>query len=263
MPSLYSDKGYLWVAANNLVAKGEETGYPNYETPRWLPKVQKLSLEGEILKEIDIIDLLLRNDLYGLLFLSSRGMKMRVGHLHLNDVDEFPLGMESKLFEPGDLMVSLRNINTILVFDPETLKIKFISSGRFLRKHDPDFLPGDRISVFDNRNLQPSPNPESLTSRIVEIDARDGSAKVVLQGEGDHRFFSSIMGVHQRLANGNILVNSSDEGRVIEFAPDGTIMWHFENRIPEKKNGRVYMATLLPEHMDSAFFAERYSACNH
>lgn len=259
----YSNQGYLWVTAERYVAKGK-TGYQNHRAPLRSWKVQKISLDGKILKEIEMIDLLRKNDLYGLLYLSTTNNTSTAvsgDTLHLNDVEEFPVGMESKIFKPGDLLVSLRNINAVLVFDPNTLKIKFLSIGRTLRQHDADFLPDDRISVFDNRNLEPSAGPESLSSRIVEINARDGSDKVVLQGEGDKHFFSAIMGTHQHLANGNILVNSSGEGRVIEFAPDGTIVWRYEDRLSDNMNGRIYMAKLLPETMDAAFFRERYSSC--
>ena len=171
--------------------------------------------------------------------------------------------MESSLFEPGDLMVSLRNINTLLVFDPETLKIKFLSVGRLLRQHDPDFLPGDRISVFDNRNLKPSNGPEPVSSRILEIDASDGSIKIAIQGDGESSFFTHVLGIHEYLANGNILVTSSGEGRVIEFAPDGTIVWRYDNRLPDGRNARIYMAMLLPEYMDETFFNQAQSSCGH
>jgi hypothetical protein len=143
----YSNQGYLWVTAERYVNKGD-TGYQNHEAPLRSWTVQKINLDGKILKEIEIIDVLQANDLYGLLHLSSLNSSNTLvsgDTLHLNDVDEFPAGMTSEIFEPGDLMVSLRNINAIFIFDPHTLKIKFLSIGRFLRQHDPDFLPGDRI----------------------------------------------------------------------------------------------------------------------
>ena len=155
------------------------------------------------------------------------------------------------------------SIHSLFVFDPETLDIKFLSVGHFLRQHDPDFLSGDRISVFDNRNLKPSDGPEPLSSRILEIDAGDGSVRIALQGEGESSFFTSVLGVHEYLANGNILVTSSGEGRVIEFAPDGTIVWRYDNRLPSGRNARIYMAMLLPEYMDEAFFNQAQSSCGH
>jgi len=257
----YSDQGYLWVTAEHFIEKGEN-GYPNHKAPLRSWSLQKISLDGELLKEIEIIDILRKNDLYGLLTLSTLANSdttVTGDTLHLNDVDEFPIGMPSEIFEPGDLLVSLRNINAIFVFNPETLRIKFLSIGRYVRQHDPDFLSGDRISVFDNRNLKLSMGTDTQGSRIIEVDAINSTEEVVLFGEG--LFFTSIMGVHQRLANGNILVNSSGEGHVIEFAPDGTIVWRYRNKASDTKNGRVYNAMLLPEHMDAAFFRQTLNSC--
>ncbi|MEO0973948.1 MAG: arylsulfotransferase family protein, partial [Pseudomonadota bacterium] len=166
---------------------------------------------------------------------------------------------DGEVFAPGDLMLSLRNINALVVVDPQTLEVKFLSVGRLLRQHDSDFLPGDRISVFDNRNLRPSRG--ALQSRILEIDAKNGSTEVVLAGEGDARFFTAVMGSHTALANGNRLINASGEGRVIEFTPDGRIAWRFSNRIADGRNGRVFNARVLPEEMDAAFFATRRANC--
>ena len=97
------------------------------------------------------------------------------------------------------------------------------------------------------------------TNRIIEVDAKNLTDEVVLEGQG--RFFTTIMGVHQRLANGNILVNSSGEGNVIEFAPDGTIVWSYRNMVSDTKIGRVYNAMLLPEHMGEAFFRQALNSC--
>jgi hypothetical protein len=261
----YSEQGYLWVTAMRYIGEGE-TGYQNHGAPFASYTIQKLSLEGDLLKEIEILDILRKNDLYGLMFLSNiknTQTKVHGDTLHLNDVDEFPVGMKSNVFEPGDLMVSLRNINALFVFDPESLKIKFLSVGRTLRQHDPDFLPDDRISVFDNRNLSPSTGPEPLSSRILEINAINGSTKVSLKGHDDSRFFTKIMGVHERLANGNTLVTSSDEGRVMEFAPDGTIVWRYDNRLSDGRNARIQSAMLLPEYMNATFFDQRRNFCKH
>ncbi|MEM9386900.1 MAG: arylsulfotransferase family protein [Pseudomonadota bacterium] len=259
----YSPQGHVWVGAERYIAEGD-TGYPNHSAPLNSYKIEKISLDGEILEQIEIIDVLRQNGLDGLLYLSNlHNVQTTVegDTLHANDVEEFPQGWQSATFVPGDLMVSLRNINAVMVFDPDTLKIKFLSIGQLLRQHDPDFLPGDRISVFDNRNLSPSQGSSPAASRIVELNTRDGTSKVVLEGEGDGRFFTAIMGVHQRLANGNILVTASGEGRVIEFAADGTMVWRFSNRIADETNGRVYTAIALPEHMDAEFFRKRHATC--
>lgn len=258
----YADDGTLWVSAEDYIAEAP-TGIPNYDAPVRSWKLQQLNLDGEILRNIPVIGLLQDNDLHGLLYLAAtqnRSPSVSGDTLHLNDIETFPANMQSEIFTPGDLLISLRNINTVLVIDPKDLKVKFISVGRVLRQHDPDFVPGDRISIFDNHNV-PDPKTGQLASRIVEIDVASGIAATVLKGTGEEPFYTDIMGVHQRLANGNILVVPSGEGRVLEFTPEGRLSWRWDNRVSNNLNRRVYMAKILPANMDEAFFQARQAAC--
>lgn len=258
-----SDDGTLYVSGERAVLDGA-TGFANHVAPFRSWTIEQMSLEGETLREIEVADILRRNHLEGWLYLRAEGnadLEVSGDSLHLNDVETFPRGMASDLFDPGDLMISLRDINAILVVDPETLRVKYKRIGQFVRQHDPDFLPGDRISVYDNFNLYPRPGHGAPHSRIVEINARTGASKVVVSGDGDVPFFSNIMGKHQRLANGNILVVSSSEGRVFEFAPDGGLVWHYANRLDDGTNARIYAARVLPQKMDAAFFRARRQSC--
>lgn len=256
--------GTVWVSAEDRSAS-EETKYPFHEAPLRSWTMQQIGVDGEILRTIRVIDVLFQNDLAGLLYLSSlsSGEPIVSGDtLHLNDVDVFPEGWESGVFSPGDLMMSLRNINTIAVVDGETLELKFLSVGRVVRHHDPDFLDGDRISVFDNRIQSLAPEAGPPHSRIVEMDARTGDAKTVVDGASEEMpFFTQIMGMHQRLANGNILVVPSGEGRVLEFTSDARLAWRYDNRVEPEENLRVFMAGVLPATMNEDFFRRIVAEC--
>ncbi len=109
-------------------------------------------------------------------------------------------------------------VNRIGKVDPVEFQVKFQSTGQVLRQHDPDFAPDDKILVFDNRNLDPFVEADELHSRIVELDARTGQARVVISGLGEARFYSPTMGRLQKLANGNLMIASTREGRALEFA---------------------------------------------
>jgi hypothetical protein len=257
-----ADDGTIWVAAETPVDSGE-TGYPNHRAPLRSWTLQNISAEGEVLRTLPVIDLFLQNGIEGLLYMSSlrNGAPVVSGDtLHLNDVETFPEGLASELFEPGDLMVSLRNINGLFVFDGEDLTLKFDSVGRFMRQHDPDFMAGDVISVFDNRNFTVDGDFGPPESRIVEIDAATGAARPVLDRSAEEGFFTEIMGQHQRLENGNILVVSSGEGRVLEFTPEGRLAWAYENQ-DGPRTRRVYGAEILSDRMDAAFFRAAAARC--
>lgn len=254
----------IWVSAERHIAE-PPTGYPMHEAPLRSWTAQQLSPEGEVLRDIPVIEILIENDLEGLLYLSSlrnaAPFPVSGDTLHLNDVEVFPEGLESTVFAPGDLMLSLRNINTVLVVDPETLALKFISTGAVVRQHDPDFMAGDVISIFNNRNFTLDGPDATPASRIVEINAATGARRTVLGGGSETAFFTNIMGTHQRLPNGNILITESERGRILEFTPDGALAFSYDNRTGEGRNGRTFEARRLPPDMDAAFFAEKQQEC--
>jgi hypothetical protein len=254
----------IWVSAERYIAE-PPTGYPMQDAPLRSWTAQQLSPAGEVLRDIPVIDILIRNDLEGLLYLSSlrnaAPFPVAGDTLHLNDVEVFPAGLDSAIFAPGDLMLSLRNINTVLVVDPQNLEVKFITTGAVVRHHDPDFMAGDVISIFDNRNFTLDGPEAAPASRIVEIDAATGARRTVLGDTPETQFFTNIMGTHQRLSNGNILVNESERGRILEFTPSGALAFSYDNRVGPRRNGRTLAARRLPPNMDAAFFNDRQQEC--
>jgi hypothetical protein len=255
--------GTLWVPGENYIPADGEVDIPNATAPFHDWTITNLSLDGELLRSYSVADILRDNGLESLLYLTSKRGTPQVSYdpLHLNSVKALPEGVRSRLFDPGDLAVSLRNISTLLVLDGDTMEVKWHTTGPFFRQHDPIFLPGDRISVFDNR---PVANDDgALESQIMQVNARTGEATVVLGGDGpgEEPFYSAIMGDHEYLSNGNVLVTPSDEGRVLEYTPDGRLAWSWQNRLDNETNGRTFEASVLPASMDREFFEERSAAC--
>jgi hypothetical protein len=68
----------------------------------------------------------------------------------------------------GDLLISMRNINTVAIMDQTTARIKWIASGLTLRQHAPRFLGQNKILVLDNLGGL----PEKGGSRLVAVDLR-------------------------------------------------------------------------------------------
>lgn len=256
--------GSLWVGVADVV-RGWRKDRPGHWPWWWEQAALEVSPEGEPLREIAILDVLRAAGLTGLMHMSTIdnwSTRVRGDTMHGNDVEPFPAGMASTVFRPGDLMLSLRNINAVIVFDPETLAIRYKSVGRVLRQHDPDFLPGDVISVFDNNNL--APQERGGSSRIVELDATDPSglaARTVFEGSADAPFYTDIMGVHQRLPNGNILIAEARAGRVFEVTADGEEVWSLANAVGDGLRGVVSAAERLPPELDAAHFAAARAAC--
>jgi hypothetical protein len=240
------DGGNLWVCG-----QVEHTKRTN-RLPNWIPPFTEDTLleitpEGKIVNEWSVVDILRKNDKEGLLYLgSTRSFFPTIGGdvLHLNDVEPFRADvMKEGFFKKGDVLVSLRNINTIFVFNRETEKIKFIHTGSFVRQHDPDFVDGNTVSVFDNRTLGEN---DKSQSRILLISAPDQTVKVLYEGTPEHPFFTNIMGKHQWLPNGDLLITEARNGRAFEIDSKGKIVWEHHNYIKKGQVGLVTEVSRLP-----------------
>lgn len=251
-------------------------GLPNYRPPFIEPTLIKVSSDGQLLEEISVFDLLKRNQLHGLLYLGGRAnvsttvkpeipftLDQEGDTLHLNDIEVY--SGKAGFFVPGDVMISLRNVNSVLVFD-STWKIKYIWANQFVRQHDPDFIDGNTISVYDNNNVVPIRQEEGYYSRVLihrinQENMMPGSTEVAFAGNDGTPFFSHIMGKHQWLANGNLLVNSPMEGSVFEVTPQGEIVWYYVNIVSEGIKGIVESAERLPEKYNDDFFRRARLSC--
>jgi hypothetical protein len=227
-----SDDGNIWVCG--CIDRDEA----NPRLPNWKPSFCEdtalvVSPDGKILHEWSIIDLLLKNGKEGLLYLRSPADKNTITTgdiLHLNDVEPFPLHMKEGFFKHGDVMVSLRNINTVFVFNQSDGKIKFLSIGQVVRQHDPDFVDGNTISVFDNNNTNVDTSDVSKNkSKIVKISAPDQTLTTYYEGTKEQPFYTNVMGKHQWLANGNLLISEPCNGRAFEINPKKEIVWEYNN----------------------------------
>lgn len=224
-----AEDGNLWVSGRKMYDDpSEKKGKLNEET------VLEIDQNGKVLNEWSLNEILKENNYEELLEIKAPYWD----RLHLNDVEPFPASFEEGEFKHGDVMVSFRNANTVLVFNKTTRKITHFWFGNFQRQHDPDFIDGNRISVFDN-NFYDGVKNEDSASKIVIVDARDNSIKTVYEGTKQEPFFTRIMGKHQWLPNGNLLITEAMEGRVFEWNPAGKIVWEYRNLLGDNTVGAV------------------------
>jgi hypothetical protein len=251
--SIFPDgDGNLWLSAQKTSLKPLPQ-FPKHVPPVRDPIILQISPRGKVLREISVMELLDKNGLRALLHMRGDSQKNTVSGdaLHLNDVEVFPADMDEGVFSHGNILISLRNINTILVFDPDSLKIKFIKIGGFVRQHDPDFIDGNTISLFDNNNI--GPEEFGQQSRIILLDAVTGDVSTYYSGSKTAPFYTNIMGKHQWLPNGNLLVTDSNNGRAFELNESKEIVWEFINLIGEGRVGIVEEVQRVPSNMANIF----------
>jgi len=138
---------------------------------------------------------------------------------HANSVFEQP---------DGNLLVSFRNISTIVVIDRRTGAVSWkLGAPPLSGQHAPHLLPDGHLLLFDNG---PHRLDESFPfSRVIEIDPATKAIVWKYQEPRPFNFFSPRISNAERLPNGNTLINEGNFGRFFEVTPDGEVVWEFVN----------------------------------
>ena len=242
----FDEKGHLWVSGRKHHMKPSHK-YENYVPPFEEETILEVSPDGKILQEISVMDLFIKNDFQGYLYMgpqSDWSTQTSGDTIHLNDVEPFPPSFKEGFFSKDDIMVSLRNIHTIFVFNRINQKIKFLKTGYFVRQHDPDFIDGNTISVFDNNHF--APETDGYQSRILLLSAHESKSQVYFEGGKMTPFYTAILGKHQWLGNGNLLITESMKGRAFEIDKNGEIVWEYLNVIGKGVTGIIEEAQRVP-----------------
>lgn len=130
---------------------------------------------------------------------------------HTNDIDAYH-GESDGLFEHGDLLLSMRSLNLLLVVRPATRKVVWYTYGLTSRQHDPDFLTSSSIVVYDN-------NFHNRYSRILRLDASAsgepdpsfGARRIELVDDAaGHRFQQLTEGYQFYLDDGRSMIVSAN-----------------------------------------------------
>lgn len=246
-----SDRNTLWtwqaIPESDAVDRRSDREYMvEVETETGLP-IRRISLED---------DVILPHGLEGRFAIrgEERANSVDFGFdpFHPNDVEELSeeLAAAFPLFAPGDLLISLRSLNKVAVVDPESGAVKWSRIGPWHRQHDPDFLPDGTISVYDNAM-------GTGRSAILRVDPETDEVWTTFQGDPPESFYSYRRGRHQVLDNGNTLIVESEAGRVLETAPDGAVVWIYNNIFDETRNGLINEAFVL----NYSFFEESLPNC--
>lgn len=197
-----------------------------------------LSPEGKVLQDISLFDVLKQHSVVADILneAARRPPRHVLDLLHTNTVQvldrDFP-GLGNR----GDVLLCMRNLDLIVIYDYHLDKIKweYLGKGVLDRPHEPTLLDNGHILIFDNGYRRG-------WSRVIEIDP--ATKEIVWQYRGDPKesFFTKERGSIQRFPNGNTLITESDSGRVFEITWEGEMVWEWFNPLfsSDKKRAIVY-----------------------
>ena len=268
-----AEDGTFWFPAvskeKRTVSELYPNGFPGLSGKKvWVDRLLQVTEDGEILTDINVLDVLYMNDLERYIPKVLGGPypepeKVPDDITHLNDVEALAQSMadEYPLFEAGDLLVSLRHLHLVFVFDPETMDVKWHASEPFIYQHDPDFIGDGWIGVFNNntdltRGNRVQDNTVSTKrgkmlggSQIIYLQPHTDSVQVRFPTQNSEHFYTNSRGGWQLLDNGNILMTEENAGRIVEVSPDGRTVWEWfpksvwDSRVPATMKGTRYDLT--------------------
>jgi hypothetical protein len=184
-----------------------------------------ISADGRIVKEVSLFDVVRKEEATQAILDKHFPMSGRkpLDILHTNTADLLERDIPG-FCSAGDVLMCMRNLDLILVYDLESDEIVWKHDGRGMwqHPHEPTLLPNDNLLIFDNGSARG-------WSRLIEL--HPSTRQIVWEYKGDPppSFFTEERGSMQRLPNGNTLVTESDTGRAFEVTLDGTVVWEWYN----------------------------------
>jgi len=109
-------------------------------------------------------------------------------------------------------------------------------------------LTNGNILVFDNRG-----NISGATgiTRILEFNPNTHEIIWEYSGTEDAPLSNRIRGAQQRLPNGNTLITSSNQARLVEVTPDKEIVWDYRNTTRAGEDGGMVPVVMWGERYDA------------
>ena len=184
----------------------------------------QLSPDGAVVKKVSILDALAKSPHHDMLRVIE---DFEWDPLHANSVDVIgaDFARRHSFAAAGQVLVSLRSRDAVVIVDMETEMVTWASYGPFHRQHDAVALDNGHLLLFDNRGHVGPGGP----TRIIEMDPETLEIDWTFAGNESEWLYSRTRGTQQCLPNDNCLITESDGGRILEVTRAGQVVWEFRN----------------------------------
>jgi hypothetical protein len=143
--------------------------------------------------------------------------------LHTNSVRVLSRALAAKFprFKAGQVLLSVRNLDTVAVLDRHTRAVAWAAQGCWRLQHDAEFLGNGHLLLYDNFGSRRS-------TRVLEYDPLTQAIPWAYTNEEESTSFSAAFrGTSQRLPNGNTLIVDPDDRRLLEVTRGKELVWDF------------------------------------
>ena len=200
--------------------------------------VTQLTPDGELIREVSLLECFRDSKYSSYLELTQpAGDVTHANSLKLLDGRHEHL---SPAFRRGNFLISVRELDVIVVLDFDAKEIVWALSGMWFRQHEATLLDNGHLLLFDNRGSEGK-------SKVVELDPITQEVIWTYGGTHDEPLFSETCGSVARLPNGNTLITESNNGRAFEVTPGKEIVWEYVSPHRAGANNEL-IATVLDMH---------------
>jgi hypothetical protein len=216
--------------------------------------IVKISEQGKIINAISITDLFNESGMEYFLFGCSNP-KFVIDPIHLNHVN--PVNNNYGKIKKGSLLVSLRNLSTVLLVDPIKRKVDWHQTGPWLNQHCVNPIGDSRISVFDNHAYIFGSDDYGLDSswetRVLTHNIESNESKVVDLSLGKKSIRIPIEGRAIQISPERWIIEDSVHGTIFIFEHQKMI-FKWSNTYPDGKLGytswcRFMRAEEIPDYL--------------
>lgn len=232
--------GHMWIGGPNRTPS-VRVGDPKFTDDSLI----EVSTDGEVLSYHSSAGHLIDN---GYAFLVG-GMANIPDNdpIHLNDVQ--PVLSDGPWWKKGDLFVSIRHKSTVYLYRPSTQEVVWLKSGPWLFQHDVDVLDDNRIAIFNNNlNRAQLPGRPDTLSNLMIYDFRTDTVTEhfadAVQGTGMR---TPSEGLAEYLPSGHVIAEEENYGRLLVFAPDGSLAAEYVNGGEDGKAYRMGWSRYIPQ----------------
>ena len=189
----------------------------------WLvDTIRLIDGEGRLLEEIDLLGALLESPYNGILYLQPG----ECDPTHLNFAHQ--LGADASgadSIAPGDIVVSLRNLNAFAIIDRTSRRLKRLARGSFIRQHAVRHFEKARFLMFDNLGTDGVHGP----SRLLMVDLATGKETTLFPRDHTPAHLRRVTPISGSLAvspdRRRVLFNEAMAGQTLEVRlSDGRVL---------------------------------------
>jgi len=220
----------VWVAGVKLEDrrfKLETMGWDCPDLPAILDVVNVVDGDGALIEQFSLQDAFAEPRWS----FAARQTRNPCDPFHLNSVASVGKDVSELVgVEPGDMVLSLRNMDAFVILDRETGKLHQLVRGSFREQHSVKHLGGSKFILFDNKGRG---NSAKQVSRVLIIDAADNREITVFpRNLEDYGFWyverRGRLSLSQHKTR--VIASYSELGKAVEVRiADGEVLAEFEN----------------------------------